>query len=189
MTISDLEIVYEWRNSDRVRNAMYTDHLISRPEHEAWFGHALRDRACRHYIAELQSAPVGFISFTAITPPPPDAPANCTWAFYLGVTNVPRGTGSCMEYLALEMAFESLGIHKLSCEVLESNPGVLRLHRKFGFHEEAVFKAHHRRGDEFQDVHRLALFADAWRRARGSIRTKYIEPVTAGHTPIGHEES
>jgi len=33
----DLATVLEWRNSERIRANMYTDHLISREEHRAGF--------------------------------------------------------------------------------------------------------------------------------------------------------
>ncbi len=183
----DLALIHTWRNSDRIRKAMYTDHLISASEHEAWFGNALESLSCRYYIAELQGSPIGFVSFTGITPPPPTAPANCDWTFYLGAEEAPRGTGACMEYLTLEMAFELLGIQKLSCEVLASNPAVIRLHKKFGFEEEGFFRQHHWKNSQFQDVYRLALFAHKWRRERKRIRSTYIDRVAFSPMPIARE--
>lgn len=173
----DRDRVRAWRNSDRVRKGMYTDHEIGEDEHNKWFDGAMVAPNARYLIAELGEVPVGFVSFTTITPSPPIDGATCDWAFYIGEPDTPRGVGSCMEVKALDHAFGELGIRKLSCEVLDSNIAVVRMHEKFGFTEEGLFRQHAMKNGAPEDVHRLALFADDWHRNRAALLSLGIDKI------------
>ena len=86
-----------------------------------------------------------------------------------------------MEFLALEHVFETLGLHKLSCEVLVFNEPVIRLHKKFGFQVEGMFREHHKMNDQYIDIVRLSLLAAEWTKARAKFTTMFdksseIEP-------------
>lgn len=137
---------------------MYTDHIITSVEHDAWFDSALAASTARYLIFEIEGRPVGFVSFTNID----ERNQRAVWAFYLGVTDVPRGSGSAMEYLALSYAFEILGLRKLCCEVFRFNAPVIKMHTRFGFKQEAHLVAHMRKGEAFEDVIGLAMFRDEW---------------------------
>lgn len=163
-----------WRNQDHIRRNMYTHHRISRDEHDRWFDRALEAVTARYLIFELRARPVGFVSFTGID----HTHGRCNWAFYLGEADVPRGTGAAMEYLALDHAFDTVGVDKLCCEVLGFNAGVVRLHQRFGFHQEGLLERHHRRDGEAHDVVLLARFADGWRADRAAIAETLFAPET-----------
>lgn len=155
---SDLEKVLAWRNSERIRTNMYTDHIISIQEHKAWFEVAQLDKNSRYMIFELQGRPIGFVSFTNV-----DQKNNkCYWAFYIGEEDIPPGTGAFMEFFAIEYAFEVLKIRKLCCEVFVFNSSVIKLHNKFGFTEEGRFVKHILKNNTYEDVISLALFNNAW---------------------------
>lgn len=172
---ADLDRVRGWRNSDRVRMNMYTTHVIGADEHLAWFERLQKTTAAEAFIFELRGEPLGFLSFTDINRDHNRA----FWAFYLGDETAPRGAGSVMECLALDHAFLSLGLHKLACEVIAFNAGVIKLHKRFGFCEEGIFRDDIRRDGKFHDVHRLALMRDDWLGARDSMRAQIFEDVTA----------
>jgi len=162
LTEEDSGLVLGWRNQDRVRINMYTDHLISESEHAVWFGHALQDSLSQYFIFMHRGRPVGFISFTGIN----SLHGRCSWAFYLGEIDVPRGSGSVMEFLALDFAFGVLGIRKLCCEVFTFNDSVIRLHEKFGFVREGLLVQHYLKGDKYEDVVCLARFQGDWKSDR-----------------------
>ncbi|MDP2835053.1 MAG: UDP-4-amino-4,6-dideoxy-N-acetyl-beta-L-altrosamine N-acetyltransferase [Pseudomonadota bacterium] len=158
MIEADADKVLSWRNQERIRTNMYTDHMITGDEHAIWVHRALADATARYLIFEWQGQPAGFVSITAIDP----RQGRAVWAFYLGETTLPRGAGLAMEYLALEFAFEVLAIRKLMCEVFAFNAPVIKLHGRFGFQQEALYKAHARKNDDFVDVVGLALFCADW---------------------------
>nr|MBA3656411.1 GNAT family N-acetyltransferase [Gemmatimonadaceae bacterium] len=109
------------------------------------------------------------------------------WAFYSGVLDRP-GIGSRMEAAAIDYAFGELGVEKLWCEVLSTNPKVIALHRKVGFVVEGVFRNHYLIDGAFADVVRLALFRDTWNRyLRGPMQAvvegkRVMDPTSPGQS-------
>ena len=155
---SDLEMVLNWRNSERIRANMYTDHIITIEEHLAWYERVKKDQTVDYLICEYKNIPIGLVNFTNI-----DRTNNkCYWGFYLGDINAPLGSGIAMEFIALEYAFKILKIRKLCCEVLLFNNKVVKLHKKFSFQEEGILKQHIYKNNAYNDVICLALFKDIW---------------------------
>jgi RimJ/RimL family protein N-acetyltransferase len=60
------------------------------------------------------------------------------------------------------MAFNEVGLEKLNCEVLDTNPAVVRLHKKFGFCEEGVRRANVIKAGRRVDVRLLGLLREEW---------------------------
>ena len=158
MTTDDLRLVFEWRNQERIRNAMYTDHVISWDEHTQWFARVSSDPSNRQLVFEVDGRPVGVVSFTDIDV----VNQRARWGFYLGESDVARGTGSRMEFLALNFAFDTLELRRLSCEVFVFNDKVTKLHGKFGFVEEGRLREHNLKAGVFEDVVLLGMLKDEW---------------------------
>lgn len=167
---SEVELMREWRNAPGVRANMYTQHEISSDEHLAWW-QAVKDREdCRYLMYVLADKPLGIVSMTKID----KQNRNASWAFYAS-PQAAKGTGTRMEFLALDFAFLNLDLHKLYCEVLAYNEPVVKLHKKFGFKVEGTFVHQYRRADDFVDVYRLALFGESWRASRSEM----LERITS----------
>ncbi|MBD2680432.1 MULTISPECIES: UDP-4-amino-4,6-dideoxy-N-acetyl-beta-L-altrosamine N-acetyltransferase [Nostoc] len=164
---SDLEQLLEWRNSDRIRANMYSDHIITMDEHRKWFENNSKNESVIYKIFEFQERPVGVANVVQID----THNEKCSWAFYLGDTNVPRGSGAVMEFIFLEYIFEVLKIRKLCCEVFAFNVSTIKLHKKFGFIEEGCFKRHILKNDKYEDVVSMALFSDEWIIKKSQIET------------------
>lgn len=154
----DLEKVLEWRNSERIRINMYSDHIIDWEEHLAWFSRIKDKQDSSYCICELDQRPIGMIYFTDIDL----KNSKSVWGFYLGETDTPPGSGVGMEFLALEYAFEKLEIRKLSCEVFEFNKSVIKLHKRFGFEQEGYFAKQILKNNKYLDVVFLSLFQENW---------------------------
>lgn len=166
----ELELMRSWRNSPTVRQNMYTRHEISQEEHLSWWARTREREDQRYFMYESDGLPLGIVGFTQID----TISANCSWAFYSAPT-APRGTGSRMEFLALDLAFQELKMHKLHCEVLAFNEAVIRLHQKFGFQVEGIFRQHHRVEDRFVDIFRLGILNDEW----SDKRTGMLDRLTS----------
>lgn len=165
----DLEMILSWRNSSSVRQNMYTRHEISFEEHQKWWKVASESNDQRYFIYEHDDKPLGVVSFTQIN----INDSNSSWAFYAS-PDAPRGTGSRMEFLALEKAFKGMNLHKLYCEVLSFNEPVVKLHKKFGFRLEGGFKEHHQVDGTYVDVIRLGILRSEWE----SIREVMLDKLT-----------
>ena len=171
MLESDLATVLSWRNSDTIRKSMYTDHIITREEHRAWFDRISADTRLRHLIFEYRDRPVGVVNCADI------GGQSCLWGFYIGVSDAPRGCGSAMGFFALEHIFEHCGFHRVFGEVFAFNRDSLRFHKRLGFVEDNILPHHAEKDGKYVDVMRLILTAEDWQK---------IKPTLA-HTFFGSE--
>jgi UDP-4-amino-4,6-dideoxy-N-acetyl-beta-L-altrosamine N-acetyltransferase len=167
LTEQDLDMILAWRNAPAVRQNMYTSRLISLDEHRAWFERLHDDDSRQYFIFERDGVARGVVGFTQIS----RASRRASWAFYAS-PDAPRGTGSLMEFCALEHAFSELALHRLDCEVLDFNLAVVRLHQTFGFKVEGTLRAHHFDGTRYCDVVLLGILEEEWDQQRGSIRQR-----------------
>ena len=154
----DLETILKWRNSERVRANMYTDHIISMAEHKNWFERYKLQEKARYLLFEIDGRAVGLVYFTDLD----EANEKAYWGFYLGETDVPKGSGTAMGFLGLDYAFNVLKLRKLCGEAFAFNEASRRFHAKLGFYEEGRFCKHVLKGGEYEDVVSFALFRDQW---------------------------
>lgn len=165
----DLEMVLDWRNSDRIHANMFTDHKITQNEHRNWFENLKEQQTNIYLIFEFQQRPVGLVYFTNI-----DRNNNtCSWGFYLGEKDLPKGTGTLLGIIGIEYAFDKLNIRKLCAKVFAFNETSIYLHKKLGFVEEGKFSKHILKNKCYEDIVFFALFKEDWQNT-GSIREKTI---------------
>ena len=125
----DLRLVLRWRNSDRVRKNMITQHKISVAEHLAWFERIRRDDSQKYYVFEFRKRPCGLISIKNMD----KKRMAGSWGFYIGVKQRPRETGVVMGTMALDRFFKSLRLKRVYGQVLYSNATSHRFHERLGF--------------------------------------------------------
>jgi len=66
MAEQDSELILRWRNSDRVRQYMYSDELIGPARHRAWFERMLADPKNAYLVFEVEGRPLGLVYFNDI---------------------------------------------------------------------------------------------------------------------------
>jgi UDP-4-amino-4,6-dideoxy-N-acetyl-beta-L-altrosamine N-acetyltransferase len=164
---SELKLMLSWRNAPEVRLNMYTRHEIPEQEHFAWWRRTNQDNNQAYFMYENAGKPLGIVGLTSID----FINSNCSWAFY-AAPDAPRGTGSRMEFLAIEYVFATLKLHKLVCEVLAFNTSVIKLHQKFGFTIEGILLQQHRVEGEYIDIYRLGLLQSQWADKRVEMLSK-----------------
>lgn len=163
----DLDLMRVWRNAPAVRANMYTQHEISPEEHLAWWEKTKNRTDQKYLMYEMAGIPIGITAFTSID----TKNKNSAWAFYTS-PSAPKGSGSKMEYLMLEYAFNLLNLHKLYCEVLAFNESVIKLHQKFGFQIEGIFRDQYQNNDQYVNIYRLAILATEWECKRQEMQIK-----------------
>jgi len=163
LTESDSDRVLAWRNSPEVAAFMYSDHLISQAKHDRWLTTALTAPDRAFWIIELEGVAAGLANLAKID----QDNSRCEWAYYLATpTARGRGLGSCVEYLVLRHVFETLRLNKLWCEVFVDNEAVWKLHERFGFMREALYRDHVKKAGVFRDVIGLGMLARDWPAAK-----------------------
>jgi len=157
-----IECIRELRNLDTVRKHMYNDHLISQKEHSAWIESLRQNKRERVMVVLYRGRAEGIVALRAIR----ERDKTADWAFYLSDGVQGRGVGGVVEFKLLDLAFRELGLEKLNCEVLESNPKVIEMHQKFGFKLEGVRRANVIKENKRMDVALLGILRDEWQETR-----------------------
>ena len=167
LTLNDIELVRNWRNSPDVATHMYNETHISSEQQLKWFDKIDNDNTCRYWIIEYGGVKIGLAYLTAID----NTLSSCYWGFYLGNLSVRGGgIGSKIEFNVLEYVFNELQLNKLRCEVFVNNDKVIKMHEKFGFRREAYYREHCMKFDKKLDVVGLAILRSEW-----SVLSSYMK--------------
>ena len=159
LELNDIEMVRNWRNSDEVSKYMYTSPKITPEQQLEWFKKIENRTDCVYWIIEYDGKSVGLANLTGID----YNLYSCYWAFYIGDTSIRgAGIGSKVEYNVLGFVFEFMELHKLRCEVLITNPNVIKMHRGFGFNIEAYYTDHCYKEGKWVDVVGMAMLRQDW---------------------------
>ncbi|HJV40054.1 UDP-4-amino-4,6-dideoxy-N-acetyl-beta-L-altrosamine N-acetyltransferase [Caulobacter sp.] len=168
---TDRDRLLAWRNSPEVAAFMYSDHLITREEHDRWFDSLASNTRRRDWIVLLDGEPVGLTSLVDID----QAYGRGTIARYLAKQNARGlGLGGFTEFKVADHAFGVLGLRKLWSEVLATNEAALASHLSSGFQREALFRDHVVKGGQAIDVIGLGLLAHEWRDRRPQVRARLL---------------
>lgn len=161
--------VRDIRNEEGLRDWMYTDHVIGVNEHLSWINRLKKDDTQIVFVVLDEShVPLGVVSVTAID----RLHKSADWAYYL--TSKSRGgLGSALEYSFMNFVFDSLGIEKLNCEVIEGNDAVVKLHKRFFFQEEGFRRLNIVKKGQRLGVHFLGLTMDDWNAGKNALYETY----------------
>jgi len=176
---TDLERVRGWRMQPDVARYMYTEPSITPQQQRAWFERVDRSPSEIYWIIELIDGdqPVGLISLNDID----HVHRRCSWAYYLGEdAGRGRGLGRLLEPNIYDHVFRTMEFHRLWCEVLAFNKGVIRLHERFGSRVEGTLRDHVIKNGENHDVVRMGILEPEWRALRETLTYQPIEIEQAG---------
>ncbi|WP_077624241.1 UDP-4-amino-4,6-dideoxy-N-acetyl-beta-L-altrosamine N-acetyltransferase [Sediminibacillus massiliensis] len=158
ITFEDLKTVLNWRNSERIKQWMYTDHYITWEEHCKWFEKVTDDDCSLVFVFSLNIQRLGVVSFRNID----KEKGTCEWGFYIGEKSAPKGAGTIMAMLALDKIFDETGIEKVCAEVIETNKASYRYHVKLGFETTGRVTGRVHKDGKKIDVIQMELSADKW---------------------------
>ena len=140
------------RNHEVVRNAMFTNHIITDQEHDAWWQKTQSADDRKLLLMKDSENIVAVIFFYDI-----NREAQSTeWAFYLNNYldyNKMKmlKIWQILEELAIDYARDELGLKILYAEVFEFNESVINMHEKYSFKEIERY-ARERDGKSFNVV-------------------------------------
>jgi len=161
--------VREIRNEENVRKWMYTDHVIGANEHLGWINRIKQDdRQIVFVVLNEENSPLGIVSVNAID----RLHKKTDWAYFL-TENARGGPGPALEYSFINFIFDTLGMDKLNCEVIEGNDAVVKLHKKFLFQEEGFIRSNILKNGIRIGTHLLGLTKEDWIAGKAGIQEKY----------------
>jgi UDP-4-amino-4,6-dideoxy-N-acetyl-beta-L-altrosamine N-acetyltransferase len=131
------ELTRKWRNHADVRKWMYSDHIISRNEHNEFINKLAKDMRNVYWLIKAEDNEyMGVIYLNRLD--------FKNKAAYLGIYSNPEdtfsGTGRLLIECLTKLAFRILHLHSLKLEVIETNKRAIRFYKKAGFSEEGRLK-------------------------------------------------
>lgn len=156
----DLVTVLTWRNHPEVRRYMLTQHEIGLAEHRDWFAKVSLDSSRRQLIVEEAKQAIGYVQFSQV-----DEGGIADWGFYARPDS-PAGTGRKLGTMALNHAFDCLGLHKVCGQVIASNQASIAFHQRLGFTLEGVLRDQQRIEGCFHSLHCFGMLASEWQAER-----------------------
>ncbi len=151
MTWDDTDLIVAWRNEEFVRENFIYQKPFTREGHENWIrtqiepGHVVQFMICRKENDE----PVGSVYFRDID----REHRKAEYGIFIGEKNaLGMGIGTEAAELAVNYAFERIGLHRIMLRVLAGNSRAKRSYEKAGFVEEGRFRDDVYLNGEFQDV-------------------------------------
>lgn len=170
ITESDLSILLEWRNSDRIHSEMLTTHKITREEHYNWFKINEALSIPMHLIFQYRNRPVGYVGFTDCD----DINQRCSIGSYLGEINgVPVDAGVILDYLGITYLFKYTNFNKVWSYVFLSNKRACKLNKFIGYTEEGLLREHFWKNNKLEDVYVFAILRSEWHDKKKFITTLY----------------
>jgi UDP-4-amino-4,6-dideoxy-N-acetyl-beta-L-altrosamine N-acetyltransferase len=175
---SHLKTVWQWRNSDRVRENMHYDKYITWDEHTHWFEALLQDVNRECWIYRQHSRPVGVLNFS-------DTQHKTTqWGCYLGEINCAPGSGLILEWAALEYALYCVGCEALEAQVLSFNASALKLHKLFDYERVKIENGGTRRLEQSDvsryEIHFFNYAMRTWQMRREKVLAKLPKIIQRG---------
>ena len=154
-----IEQVRLWRNRKQVNQYMYTNHEISKEEHQGWVEKLRNEDTVKAWIIKYNNKPVGLAQISNI-----DYANKITeWGFYIADESVRgKGIGSASLFKLIEYVFNEMKFNKMKTMVLENNKLALKLYEKFGFEKEGKLEEKLDRNGQKIDVFIMSLPRERW---------------------------
>lgn len=153
---ADLPLVRAWRNHESVRRNMLTQHEITSSEHHEWFAEASLDPSRSLLIVEEWGQAIGFVQFIGV-----EDGGIADWGFYTS-PEAPKGSGRKLGMMALSHGFDSLKLHKVCGQVIDTNAASISFHHRMGFKLEGVLRDQHRAELAYHSLHCFGLINSEW---------------------------
>ncbi|MDA8746202.1 UDP-4-amino-4,6-dideoxy-N-acetyl-beta-L-altrosamine N-acetyltransferase [Rubripirellula amarantea] len=153
------KVLFEWRKSPEISRFMYTRDPIVWDSHIAWIRSLPQNQSRKDCVILLDGVPAGTVNLTEID----NTHRRCSFGMYVALPLARvQGVGAAAEVLVLELAFDDLKMHKVSCEVFASNPAPVAMHQRMGFKIEGTFRDHVFDDGDWIDVVRMSVLENEW---------------------------
>ena len=149
-----LDTTFRWVNDPAMMRLLGRSARVEPDEHRRWFDQIRHRTDCRYFSVETTEAAlhVGNIWLWDINATDRKAEVRILFG-----DEAARGRGYGSEAIRLlaDLAFDTMGLHRLFAYVFSINPRAKRAFEKAGFRFEGVLRQDRRVGDEYVDVYLL----------------------------------
>ena len=126
------EKVRRWRNKERIRKSMLTQHHISKEEHFRWIESLAHDDNQKFWVVFTNDVSIGSVYLQNIN----YSKLSSEWGFYIGEdAYIGKGLAKHIVYKLLQHFFEAMKFNVLFTKVFSGNDLALKTYRRFKFAE------------------------------------------------------
>lgn len=145
-------LVRHWNDMPVRYQSGWPQHPLTEARVTEW----IEDDETVQFLPCIDGEPIGHVSFS-----PLDLENRNGELGYMIVPDA-EGQGYATEAgsLALDHAFDELGLHRVYARVAEHNEGSMRVLEKLGFQKEGVHREHLYSYGDYVDMHRFGLLRD-----------------------------
>ena len=156
-----IEQVRNWRNSESVSKFMYTNHHISKEEHNSWIDKLKTENTAKAWIIKYDDKPIGLASLSDI-----DFENKTTdWGFYIADENLRgKGLGSVTLDKLMKIVFDDMKFFEMKTRVLNNNKTAINLYEKMGFKKVGSTDEKIIRDDESIEIIIMSIKSNEWRK-------------------------
>jgi diamine N-acetyltransferase len=159
---SDFDKYFKWHSDPEIRfqTAMHP-HLATEEIEKDWFNNAIKDmrneRSIFSIVHKQSNTLIGYFQLTKINMINRNAFAGIVIGEqqYLG-----QGLGKEVMGLGMNYGFNSLGLNKISLEVVAGNEKAIKLYKMMGFMQEGKFIQDYYNQGRYHDIIRLAIIKE-----------------------------
>lgn len=162
----DLLKIFQWRNQQFIRDVMFNSNLIEWNQHVNWYNSFKDSESKLVKIFTYKGEDYGVLSLNEIE----KTINKCSWGFYIGNKEAPKGIGLLLGFESLEYIFKDLKIRKVCAEVIESNLKSRNFHEKLGFKLDGILRMHIKRDKHFENIYVYSLFSEEWKEKSQDIK-------------------
>lgn len=128
------EMIRNWRNHEKIRNMMYSDHIITIEEHAKFIQKLRSENNNFYWLVKKNRENIGIISLNRLDFKNLNA--------YIGIYSNPAlsGMGGLLIECLIILAFDGAKLHTLKLEVIEGNERAINFYEKSGFAEEGLLR-------------------------------------------------
>lgn len=172
-----LELVWQWRNSARIKQNMHNDAPVKWDEHCTWFEKLQEDKSRQFYVFLQNQRPIGVLNFSDMLTATPE------WGCYLGETNVWPGSGIILEVAALDFTASHSQFSHLLAQVLSFNQAANKMHKVFEYEQVSSEKGGQRNGLDYDILH-YSYELKQWSQKREKILRKLPKNIVLAAAQI-----
>lgn len=124
--------VRQWRNKEKIRKSMLTQHIISKEEHFSWIESLKQKNNQKFWLVFADNVPIGSVYLQNIN----HSQLNSEWGFYIGEdAYTGKGLAKQIVYKLLSYFFDVMNFETLFTKVLPINTTALHIYKTFNFIE------------------------------------------------------
>lgn len=160
----DIATLISWDDNQAFMRLMVSSPAFPRPELEQreWWQARLKAKDQFHLGIRLKADNqlIGTVSITQV-----EWNHQCAW-ISIGIGDAEargRGYGGEALRLALDLAFDELGLHRISLSVFAYNSAAIRLYERLGWTREGTFREYLLRDGQRHDMILYGMLAPEWR--------------------------